>query len=159
MFKLFSMKSEESIKNKRTLDDRAQELARYLLVLRRMQNKEEMDFLLSIGNLSLPQLKVLNTIGDRGSCTMSEIAKEANLSLSSITLIVDKLVKLKLVVRLRTEADRRIVYAKLTPQGQKIYQVQLDHIQSIVRKMLGALSSEEQESFLNIFQKIAFAQK
>ncbi len=139
------------------IDKRVEELAHYLLILRKMQDKSGAEILASLGNLSVQELNVLNIIGDTEPCIMSDIAKQASLSLSSVTVIVDKLVKAKLVQRVRSEEDRRIVRGSLTAEGKKIYQLQIQHMHGVLRHILNLLTDEEQGNFLNIFQKITRA--
>jgi DNA-binding MarR family transcriptional regulator len=141
-------------KIKPNLEERIQQLAQCFLALRKMQDKTGAEFIASLGNLSMQELGVINIIGDNEPCIMSEIAKQASLSLSSITVIMDKLVKAKLVKRVRSDEDRRIVQGALTPKGHDIYKVQIAHMHEIVRKMLNPLSVEEQESLLSIFCKL-----
>jgi MarR family 2-MHQ and catechol resistance regulon transcriptional repressor len=136
------------------LDDRVKKMTAYLLAFRNLQDQSDTAFLASLGGLNLPQLNVLNAIGDNELCTMGEIAKRVVLSLSSVTLIVDKLVKLKLVLRVRGKTDRRIVYAKLTAEGEKIHQVQIEHLQLVGNKMLSALTAEEQDMLLSLLHKL-----
>lgn len=140
-----------------TLEHRVEELAQYLLLLRKMQDTSGAEFLTSLGGLSLQEVNVLNIIGDHEPCIMSDIAKHAVLSLSSVTVIVDKLVKANLVERVRSEEDRRIVRGSLTLEGKKIYQIQIQHMHDVLRKVLSPLTVEEQENFLKIFQKITRA--
>lgn len=140
-----------------TFDKRVQELAHYLLLIRKMQDKTGGEFLSSLGNLSMQELNVINIIGDNDPSTMSDIAKNASLSLSSVTGIVDKLVKAKLVKRIRSEEDRRIVQGSLTPEGNQIYLVQIEHMHQVLRTILNMLTDEEQENFLKLFHKISQA--
>lgn len=136
------------------INERVTQLAGSLIALRRLQDEADMAFLSSVGGLSIQQLNILNIVGDREPCTMSEIAKQARLSLSSITAVVDKMVKIKLVDRYRSEEDRRIVYAKLTDEGKRIYEIQIQHIHAVVRKLLQTLKNEEQSQLINIIQKL-----
>jgi MarR family 2-MHQ and catechol resistance regulon transcriptional repressor len=136
------------------LDDRVKKMTAYLLAFRQLQDQSDTAFLASLGGLNLPQLNVLNAIGDSEPCTMGDIAKRVVLSLSSVTLIVDKLLKLKLALRVRSKTDRRIVYARLTPEGQKIYQVQIEHMHLVSTKMLSVLTAEEQGMLLQILDKL-----
>jgi DNA-binding MarR family transcriptional regulator len=140
-----------------SLEQHVQELAHHLFLLRKMQAKADAELLVSLGKLSIQELNILNIIGESEPCIMSDIAKRAVLSLSSVTVIVDKLVKSKLVQRVRSEEDRRIVRGSLTPEGKQIYQVQIQHMQSVLSKMLNVLTTQEQKDFLSIFQKITSA--
>lgn len=135
--------------------DNVKSLANSLLLLRKIQDSTQAEFVKSLGGLSMQELNVLNTIGDNKSCIMSDIAKNLSLSLSSVTVIVEKLVKSGLVERVRSEEDRRIVYGKLTSEGAKIYQSQIDFLYSMLNKILEKLSLEEQSSLTRVVQKIA----
>lgn len=148
------MTMEHLAQNTDLLDERVAHLARYLLALRKIQDKSAAMFLASLGGLNIQQLNILNIIGDNEPCTMSAIAKQSSLSLSSITLLVDKLVKAKLVNRSASLEDRRIVYAHLSEEGKKIYQVQIKHVHTVIRMMLAALTSTEQENLIKIFKKL-----
>jgi DNA-binding MarR family transcriptional regulator len=139
------------------LNQRIEELGRYLLIMRKAQDASTAAFVASLGGLSLQELNVINIVGDNEPCIMSEIAKQAALSLSSVTVIVDKLVKANLVQRIRSEEDRRIVSASLTEEGKQVYFVQIKHIHEIIHRILSSLASDEQETFLKLFQKITQA--
>lgn len=139
------------------MNKKVQQFTQYLLLLRKLQDRESAEFLKSLGNLSLQELNVLNAIGDNEPCIMSDIAKQVSLSLSSVTVIVDKLVKAKLVKRIRNEEDRRVVHGSLTAEGKKIYQRQIEHVHDVVGKMFMVLTAEEQESLLKIFEKFTRA--
>ena len=125
-----------------------------LLRMRQAQDKQKTEFLALIGNISLQQLKVLNIIGDLKLCTMTNIADQTLTSLSSTTLIVNRLVKTGLATRLRTEEDRRVVYAKLTEKGHQLYQAQIEFIKLTSKKILASLSGEESALLVKIFKKI-----
>lgn len=51
--------------------------------------------------------------------TMNELSEKMNLNTSTMTRIVDKLVRDKYIVRERLEEDRRVVISRLTDKGKK----------------------------------------
>ena len=60
--------------------------------------------------LSSSGLFACDILGRRGSCTMSELAKQCGLALSSMTAVIDRLVAGGYVERVRDEGgDRRKV--------------------------------------------------
>lgn len=60
-------------------------------------------------------LELLNSDG----LTMNELSEKMNLNTSTMTRIVDKLVRDKYIVRERYEKDRRIVVVRLTDKGRE----------------------------------------
>jgi DNA-binding MarR family transcriptional regulator len=135
-------------------ETRVRELGHYLVLMSRIQDKVDADFLISLGNLNMQQLNVLNIIGDTTQCTMGEIAAQSMMSLSSVTVIVDKLVKMKLVKRIRSLEDRRVVRGALTESGNKLYKLQIEYLHDMTRKMLQVLTVTEQENFISLVGKI-----
>ncbi|OGS00519.1 MAG: hypothetical protein A3G41_06675 [Elusimicrobia bacterium RIFCSPLOWO2_12_FULL_59_9] len=107
--------------------------------------------------LSPQEIQVLLTVGRQGPCTMSEIADSIQLSLSSVTGIVDKLEEKKLARRGRSSEDRRIVQAELMNEGRRLHKLALEgHIQ-FAHNMLKALDGEEQDFLVKLFRKVAAA--
>jgi DNA-binding MarR family transcriptional regulator len=147
------MKKDDSQPVSASLEEKVKQLTQHLIALRKLQDQNDAELLASLGNLNMQELNVINIIGDKGFCTMSEIAKQASLSMSSITVIVDKLVKVKFVRRIRSEEDRRIVLGELTAEGSAIYQAQIEHMHKVIHKLLGVLTQQEQENMLKIFHK------
>lgn len=71
--------------------------------------------------LSLLQLQVLAALWLSGpELEMSSLAGASGLPASSVTSIVDRLVKLGLVERRHSEVDRRSVLANITPAGDDL---------------------------------------
>jgi MarR family transcriptional regulator, organic hydroperoxide resistance regulator len=54
-----------------------------------------------------------------GSLTMNELSEKMNLNTSTMTRIMDNLVRDKYVIRDRDESDRRIVVVSLTDEGKE----------------------------------------
>jgi len=105
-------------------------------------------------NINVQEVLTLLSLGAQGLMTMSEIAKTLQLSLSSVTNIVDKLERKDLVRRDRSSEDRRIIRVELTEAGAKYHvHVEGSYLQ-LMSYMLDVLDSEEQEQLLRLFHKI-----
>jgi len=100
------------------------------------------------------EMTMIEILGKRGPMIMTELSDSARLCVSTATGLIDALVSKSLVKRSRSEEDRRIVQVELTEEGQKIYECALDSRLRMVRGMLGALDSNEQEIFVTLFKKI-----
>jgi DNA-binding MarR family transcriptional regulator len=106
------------------------------------------------GELSSSELFALNAVGRRGHCTMSELAKECGLALSSMTGVIDRLVDKGSVKRARDdEEDRRRVFVELDKKGEKIYQALLESEMEMIIAMMDALKPAEQDALLDALGK------
>lgn len=105
--------------------------------------------------VSKQELNIISIVGRRNGAIMREIAENAQLAVSSVTPIVDKLVEKKLVKRERSEEDRRIVSVELSEKGAKIYQMEIESYLRLSANMLAALNPTEQDKFLGYFRKVA----
>jgi DNA-binding MarR family transcriptional regulator len=73
------------------------------------------------GTLTVSQSYCLHLLYFQGPCTMNEIAKALQITLSTTTGVIDQLEKKKLVRRIDHPRDRRSLHAELTPPGRKLY--------------------------------------
>ncbi len=70
--------------------------------------------------ISAPQLACLMALYEKGSLSPSRIATEIMVKSSTVTGIIDRLEVKGLVVRSRTNKDRRIVTIELTDKGREM---------------------------------------
>lgn len=68
--------------------------------------------------LSSSQRIILRHLINHGPCPVSEVANQLGVTLSAATGLVDRLVKAKMVTRDRDQTDRRVVWVKITPDGE-----------------------------------------
>lgn len=71
--------------------------------------------------ITAPQGMVIGTLFKAGEMKITELSKKVNLSNSTISGIVDRLEKQDLVIRTRSEKDRRAVYVNITPKVKDMY--------------------------------------
>ena len=67
--------------------------------------------------LTLPQLLVLQSIRALGEVSTSAVSRDVSLSPPTVVAVLDRLEAHGMIVRYRSTTDRRIVHARLTPQG------------------------------------------
>lgn len=100
------------------------------------------------------QCAVLDFIYKNQSCTMGQLSKGLEVSLSTLTGIVERLVRDGYVVRERDEKDRRVVRVRLTPRGREVAEELKTIYADILRRIYHALSPQDRESFIRIIKKI-----
>lgn len=88
-------------------------------------------------------------------CISTDISKLLNVSPTTTSAIVDRLVKRELVLRERTETNRRVVLLSPTQQGKSAAEAILDEQRLHCAQMLGALDPEVRSDFINHVTTIA----
>ena len=108
---------------------------------------------LARGLITLPQLWALHQVAERKTCAMCMLAQALGLKSSTVTGLVDRLVKLGLLKRFNSQTDRRVVLVKIMPKGRKI----LGHLDAERRKsiiyMFQHVSQKERVTYLDIVEK------
>ena len=74
---------------------------------------------------------------------MSSIAKKLKITVGSLTTAMNSLVNKKYVERHRSEADRRVVYVKLTEKGVRAYHHHEDYHRQMTQAILDKLDEKE----------------
>ncbi|MBE6113361.1 MAG: MarR family transcriptional regulator [Peptococcaceae bacterium] len=101
------------------------------------------------GDLSISEMHMLEAVSkDENGRTISELAADQNITLSSVTIAVNKLVKKGYVEKVRHEQDGRQVFVKLTKMGRKVNAGHLYFHENMVRNVSEGMSEEEKEVLL-----------
>lgn len=99
-------------------------------------------------DLTVPQMWVLRTLHHEGTHSLAELSRRVGMSTSTASGIVDRLVRMGLVDRVRDEQDRRVVWVSLSAQGQalvaKVPALHMDYFRTLLEKM----PSEEAEGLI-----------
>lgn len=86
-------------------------------------------------DLSINDMHIIEAIGLGAGNNMSTIARKMNITVGSLTTSMNSIVNKKYAIRIRSEMDRRVVYIRLTPKGEKAFL----HHQKFHRKMTKAV--------------------
>lgn len=70
-------------------------------------------------DLSVAQFKLLMTVRHNGEMTLTELADQLDVSPPSVSVMVDRLVERKLLIRERSQQDRRKVVIEVSPAEKK----------------------------------------
>lgn len=108
-------------------------------------------------NLSPVQIFLLKFVHDRKVCRPSEIAMEFGVTLGAVTGLIDRLSKLGLVRRERTEDDRRTVLISLTARGMEaVKDFDLQHRQKF-KAIASNLEDEDLVRLLPLLKKMCIS--
>jgi DNA-binding MarR family transcriptional regulator len=106
---------------------------------------------LDVSREEIRALIILDT-GER--ITMSSLAESLGVPLSTATHTVDRLVAKGLVLRNRSEEDRRVVEVQMSDYGRKLQEEFRDQRKLVACSWLEPLSNGEREIFLELMCKI-----
>lgn len=94
--------------------------------------------------LSISDIHTIVAIGLYEKNPMSVAANRLGITLATLTVAVNKLVKLGYVTRERSEDDRRKVLLSLTKEGRKAYRVHHLFHERMIAEALSELTEEEE---------------
>ncbi|NBG87909.1 MarR family winged helix-turn-helix transcriptional regulator [Isachenkonia alkalipeptolytica] len=118
---------------------------RYLCTIVKQKGRE----MLVEFEITPPQFQALLYLVKEEDLTIGELSKRMYLACSTITDLVDRMEKNKMVKRVRDEKDRRVVRVAVLEKGHKIIQKVLTARREYLRDILKDLSEEQQTFILN----------
>lgn len=107
-------------------------------------------------DLSISEIHMLEAVGkgkDRRR-TISELAEVLNITLPSVTVAINKLMKKGYVEKVRGEEDGRIVYVSLTRQGRRIDSAHRYFHESMVRSIIRDMTESEMQALYKGIMKL-----
>lgn len=107
-------------------------------------------------DLSISEIHMLEAVGkgkDRRR-TISELAEVLNITLPSVTVAINKLMKKGYVEKVRGEEDGRIVYVSLTRQGRRIDSAHRYFHESMVRSINRDMTESEMQALYKGVMKL-----
>jgi len=136
-----------------TLDEFVDKLDEVMLVLMKVFARRSMQELCQ-NKLTLSQFLLLGLLHKEKECKMSHLADFMQVSLPTITGVVDRLVRQGLVLRLSDPNDRRLVKIKLTPQGQSLLQKIFQQRRKTIKELFAQVSDYDRKEYLRILNSI-----
>jgi DNA-binding MarR family transcriptional regulator len=100
------------------------------------------------------EILVLLYLSKYKNVNMTELSEYINAPLNTVTGVICRLEKKKMIERIRSQQDRRIVQITLTNKAEEFIAEQKDKIQYYFEKICGVLTEEERKSIADIFSKI-----
>ena len=105
-------------------------------------------------DLTFPQALVLTVLGEEGPVPISALAGRTGSANSTVSGIVDRLEKLGLAKRQRSETDRRVIYVCTTEKYQELRAKTATDVSGYFSSLLSGMSREEQNMIAEAFQKL-----
>lgn len=93
-------------------------------------------------DITLPQHRVLVLLASRGEQSVGALAEQLGVNASNASRVCDRLQRLGLVRRRRSDNDGRSVTVALTDEGVEVLRVVSAHRHDEVRRILGSVGPE-----------------
>jgi len=141
---------------KQSISDFSEELVQTISYLHRFSQarlKKKSDALFK-GEVTFPQYIVLEMLTKDKALKMKDVAKALHVSLPATTKLIDRLVRLKLVLRIYDKTDRRVVYVGLTDQGKKVAIRSKESRRKLIEQIFSNLTERERRTYLGILRKV-----
>jgi len=106
-------------------------------------------------HVTSPQMHCLQVLAKKGNLSLSALACEINLSLSTVNGIIDRLVVRGFVNRTRSLQDQRKVTLEATDAGLDLLATVPELMQDIFTRAFVSLSSEDRCSMTELLEKLA----
>ena len=104
--------------------------------------------------LTVSQSYSLRQLYFRGARTMSELAADLQVQLSTMTGVIDQLEARRLVQRMRHPRDRRSLHVTLTAKGRKLYRAAHEAFLSHLEPLFQGRSPAERENVLSFLDEV-----
>jgi MarR family transcriptional regulator, organic hydroperoxide resistance regulator len=133
------------------LDAVADAFEELLAAQRRLRGRDAKEF----DGISLGQLRVLRVLQRDGAMPVNQLATAALASPPSVTQMLDALEERELVVRTRSDTDRRIVTVDLTPNGRSRAELRRAAVRAKLEQTFADVAPDDMANGAVILRRLA----
>lgn len=99
-------------------------------------------------------MHIIEAIGIKEPKNMSQIAKQLNVTVGTLTVNMNSLEKKAYIVRERSTEDKRVVYVTLTEKGKKAFYHHRDFHMGMIRAASKDLDESEMNALISCLGKL-----
>lgn len=105
-------------------------------------------------DLSITEIHVIEAIGLIQERNMSSVARDLDITIGTLTIAINNLLKKGYVNRTRSEEDRRIVLISLTEKGKEAYNHHSEFHDEMIKTTISRLSDDEMKVLISALENI-----
>ena len=105
-------------------------------------------------DISVNDMHIIDAVGIQQQKNMSTVARTLGVTVGTLTIAVNNLVKKGYIQRMRSQEDRRVVLISLTEKGEKAYRHHQNFHEKMVLAVLKDLNVEETKSLTRALTKL-----
>jgi DNA-binding MarR family transcriptional regulator len=130
-----------------------EELVSHMFIMGRLM-RDKMHKKANNGQCTLLEFETLKYVKDAGRPHMRDVAKNFHVTPPAATLLIDALVKARLLARVLDPKDRRAVRVAITPKGRQLLDRGITNKVREMKKIFGVLTPAERTHFVAALKKI-----
>ncbi len=108
----------------------------------------------TVNELSPQEASLLETVVRRQPITMSEIGRVSGTQPSTMTGVVDRLVRRGILARESSPDDRRVVLVRLTELGVRLHAQHVQFFKEFAANLLSLLSTDERRLLVELLERV-----
>lgn len=105
-------------------------------------------------DITAVQWAILKHLEECGKCSQNQIAESLYMDKASVGTIIEKLIKKEMVIREKSEDDRRAYHVFLTKKAKQVVQDLTSIAEETNEKSFGNMSQEERTALKALLQKV-----
>lgn len=117
--------------------------------------RKHQDYIKTKYKISALEMEIIQLIVLDGKKKMKEVGEHFNVKLSTLTSIIDKIERQRLVKRVNSKEDRRVVYLEVTQKGNKLYKDYSNYIQVVSQLMQQSMKQGSFSAFVEGLEKMS----
>lgn len=94
-------------------------------------------------DITTNDMHIIEAVGLKGHRNMSAVAQQLGITVGTLTITINRLVKKGYVIRQRSEKDKRVVHLALSEKGQCAYAHHQQFHEQLIDGVIEHLSKEE----------------
>ena len=106
------------------------------------------------GKLSMTEVHTIAAIGTGDHRSMGEVASTLHITVGTLTVAINNLVKKGYVQRFKSEKDRRVVRVGLTKQGKEVYHIHEKFHTALTDALVKDLDNDDMEILVKILSNL-----
>ena len=105
-------------------------------------------------DLSVTEMHRIEAIGCDREMTMTEVARDLEITVGTLTTAINRLIKKEYVERRRIEEDRRVVLIKLTGKGEEAFKSHKQFHDDMIKSIMEELPQEEEVVLISSLKRM-----
>ncbi|RMG28537.1 MAG: MarR family transcriptional regulator [Bacteroidetes bacterium] len=100
------------------------------------------DFIKRKYKVSALEMEIMQYVIQEGPQKMKDVASHFHIKLSTLTSVIDKAENARILRRVNSKEDRRVVFLDVTKKGKSIFQEYNKYLKEMADRMKGSLDEE-----------------